>query len=367
MSLKILLVARSDLFKARGGDSIQIEKLADGLRRLGVCVDVGDAKSDFSAFDLVHVFNLTRYMDSYLAASKCAESGIPYVISPIWHSVSQMADFYFPYFSKPFSNSLLCLYFYVRELVYESGNVFYFSKLPPFQYLSACRFVVNNAAQIQANSFGELRCLEDELGIVVASSDAEIVRCGVLESDADNKINYAGKAICKKIIIAGRIEPRKNIINSILAFKKSGLAELGWELYLAGSVNNRHSRYFDKVRKIIESSSNIKYLGKISQDRLFEYFLNGAICLQASYFETIGLSALESICLGGRAVVTDRTYPDYYFDQFVEFCDPFNVDSIAQALRLESMKSSRYPKERILELNWMNFAKATLGGYRKVL
>lgn len=365
--MKLYYVSRGDLFTTPGGDSIQIKKLQSGMQSRGVSTSIISRKDLDNNVDAMHIFNLTRLSDAYAAAMFCQSNQIPYIVTPIWHSLDDMANFYFPRTPKPLRRLAISSYLMAKELYYEwkSGDL----KTPlkiilNGGYIQACNTIIAHSLQIQANSEGELQTIERELNINIPSHRKKVVRLGV------EPPTNTPPASCKTndIVLAGRIEPRKNTNNTIRSFLRSKAATEGATLYVAGAINDKHSSYTKTFfRLIAESGSSVKYLGKITQEELFAFYKSGATCLLASYFETVGLTALEALCVGGKAVVTSCTYPDYYFDDFVTYCDPYNPDDISKAIDNESRKDPRYPKERAKSLSWNSSCQATIDAYAELL
>ena len=55
--MKVLFLSRKTLFSVQGGDTVQILKTAEALRRKDVFVDVStELEPDLRGYDLVHVF-----------------------------------------------------------------------------------------------------------------------------------------------------------------------------------------------------------------------------------------------------------------------------------------------------------------------
>ena len=80
--MKLLFIVRSTLFTVRGGDTIQVEQTARHLHAIGVTADIKKAneKIDYSGYDLLHFFNITRPADMLLHIKK---SNKPFVVSTI--------------------------------------------------------------------------------------------------------------------------------------------------------------------------------------------------------------------------------------------------------------------------------------------
>ncbi len=58
--MKVAFIARTDLYRISGGDTVQIEGTAQALRQLGVTVDIhlSDEIINYNDYDLLHFFNI---------------------------------------------------------------------------------------------------------------------------------------------------------------------------------------------------------------------------------------------------------------------------------------------------------------------
>jgi len=89
--MKILFQSRIDLFNRRGGDTVQMEKTAEELEKLGVQVEIDNSPNkDLFEYDLVHLFNIDWPANVYLCAQNARNQGKPIVLSPIHHSFQEI-------------------------------------------------------------------------------------------------------------------------------------------------------------------------------------------------------------------------------------------------------------------------------------
>ncbi|MGC4059025.1 MAG: hypothetical protein QM743_13055 [Chitinophagaceae bacterium] len=82
--MKVLFISRATLYKVTGGDTIQVIKTAEELRKLGVTVDIvlSDQKNiDYAQYDLLHFFNIIRPSDMLYHIQ---QSKKPFVVSSIY-------------------------------------------------------------------------------------------------------------------------------------------------------------------------------------------------------------------------------------------------------------------------------------------
>src|SRR6187401_1088065 len=86
--MNILFLSRTTLYSNPGGDTIQISNTAQGLKKMGVNVDIqlANAKITYTAYDLIHFFNIIRPGDILFHIKA---SGKPYVVSTIFVDYSE--------------------------------------------------------------------------------------------------------------------------------------------------------------------------------------------------------------------------------------------------------------------------------------
>ena len=92
--MKILLWTRSDCFKAKGGDMVQVENTLIELKKLNVDVTVSDKNNvNLEKFDIVHLFQLDWTPETYLHAKKVKKAGKKLILSPIHHNIEEVKKF----------------------------------------------------------------------------------------------------------------------------------------------------------------------------------------------------------------------------------------------------------------------------------
>src|SRR5690554_5664891 len=83
--MKVLFQIRPDFLTNPAGDSMQMLYTKRYLNSLGVEIDVSTVYTqDYKGYDLVHLFNLTRVVETYAYSYKAYEQGIPIVLSTIY-------------------------------------------------------------------------------------------------------------------------------------------------------------------------------------------------------------------------------------------------------------------------------------------
>ena len=83
--MKVLIQSRISLFKVPGGDTTQVLKTMEYLRKLGIEVKIStELEPDLCEYDLVHLFNLIRPQETYLQARNAKKYNKKIILSPIF-------------------------------------------------------------------------------------------------------------------------------------------------------------------------------------------------------------------------------------------------------------------------------------------
>ena len=85
--MRVLMVNRSDACSRPGGDTVQMQKTCEALRKLGHIVDIKLANSLNDGqwnYDVAHVFNIQRESETWNACRALRSKGIKIAVSPIY-------------------------------------------------------------------------------------------------------------------------------------------------------------------------------------------------------------------------------------------------------------------------------------------
>ena len=100
--MKVLLRIRGDVREYPGGDYVQLLRTRETLERLGFECAVSPGLAPMPpGIDFVHLFNTTRIHETCLQFREAKRRGIPVVLTPIWHSMREMARFYSTLYKVP--------------------------------------------------------------------------------------------------------------------------------------------------------------------------------------------------------------------------------------------------------------------------
>ena len=285
-----------------------------------------------------------------MQCEQATRQGLPVVISPIWHSLAEMKRCYgrLPMFP-------ITAYLGVKEAWYARR-----SGLPPypaatFNFRGTQRRVLREARAVLPNSRMEAQTLEREAGLKPARTF--IIPFG-FDPPRVERLDWAER---RDVICAGRIEPRKNQLGVIRAFK--ALPRQGERLLLYGAWNASHRGYAERVRRELVPGW-VEYGGQLGQEDLYAAYGRARLVVLASFFETFGLVALEGIACGAAVCISDTGYTREFFQDRVRYCDPFSIGSIRDGISAALSAPPPDYSALLAGFSWDEAAAKTLEAYR---
>lgn len=362
-NLKILFISRASLFTIKGGDTIQVLKTAEVLRRSGVLIDVrlsDERNIDYNNYSLIHFFNIIRPADMLLHIKK---SNLPYVISTIY------VDYANPVAPKTrrIRDSVLNLFSSdTQEYIKTIGKaMLQGQKIVSRNYIwkghkSSVKWALKNATELLPNSENEYKRLltsygvEKKYSVIPNAADVELFNYN--EEDIKNKDR-------NMILCVARIELRKNQLNLIKA-----LNDTDFQLYLIGNPAPNHIAYYNECKKI--SGPNIHFVDAVAQIELVQYYKKAKVHVLPSWFETTGLASLEALFCGCNVVVTKYgDTGDYFNTKDFFYCDPGSITSIRAAVEKAAGQNinTQCIDNAMQKYTWQKAAEKTFSVYKKYI
>jgi len=164
------------------------------------------------------------------------------------------------------------------------------------------------------------------------------------------------------ILTVSSLDPRKNLRNLILAFKKANLKK--YKLIIIGSKNKVFADV--KIKTLIKEVSNVEFTGYVSDEKLIKLYQQAKLFVYPSLYEGFGIPPLEAMACGTPAVVSNVTsLPEIYGDA-AYYVNPYDVNDIARGiytvLKDENLQMEliRRGLERVKLFSWENSAKKLL-------
>ncbi len=318
--MNILFSSRHDVFRQSGGDTLHMLTYAHALESLGVKVFLPGQIPDQKP-DLIHHFNIGR-PESALAHLR-RFPGKPLLISSVYVDYS-LADSQNRSVLRHLSGWLL------NKQKREYWKAYYRflrrqrEKLDP-QYRKLGHAKSVNCLLKRADAV--LTASHSEAGRLAADFPDVFFRSHILPPALSSIFNVTENHSKNDdwILCAARFEPLKNQLRLIKAVKGTT-----FKLFLAGIAAPNHKAYLARCKQAADN--NVVFLGSLSQSELLYYYQKCAIHALPSFFETTGLSTLEALSQGCKAVVgAGSDVRDIFVDR-VHYADPRNENSIRKAL-----------------------------------
>lgn len=357
--MKVLFITRATLYKDKGGDTVQVLKTAEYLRKEQVSVDIKltNEQINYAEYDLLHFFNIIRPADILIHMHR---SGKPYVVSTIFveyteyekNARSGMAGMLF----RTLSPDLIEYIKVVARFIVNGEKI-----LSP-QYLllgqrRSIRKIIQKAALLLPNSNSEYRRLERHYGISHAYRAIPNAIEPALFSQQEKFDKDPSLVIC-----VGRIEGRKSQLNLIRALNGTK-----YKLCIIGGASTNQAQYFENCKQ--EAGPNVTFIDNIPQQELIAYYGKAKVHVLASWFETTGLSSLEAAAMGCNIVITDKGDTKEYFEDYAWYCDPSSPSSILAAIEEAAKAPPSQPlRSKIYtHYTWQNTAIKTLEAYQEII
>lgn len=302
--LNILFCIRKDYLTNMAGDTVQLLKTAEYLRGKGFFIVINNGTIfDYSGYDVVHLFNLTRITETYEYFKIAQKYNKPIVLTPIYWDLS-------------------AFYQHMNDL----------QSLRQWEYDKQFRQeIIRGSTLIFPSSHLEMEALESENA---ASFPFAIIYSGVSPNhvakseDADTlkKINE----IKPYLFCAARVCPRKNQLSLCEIAHK-----MGFHVILAGNANTKH--YLEQCLMY----SNVHFWGFANEKELPILYENAALHVLCSFLETPGLSSLEAASFGTKIVSTSQGSAKEYFKDLAVYCDPYDKNHIKDSIQIGLLQKNQ--------------------------
>ena len=187
--------------------------------------------------------------------------------------------------------------------------------------------------------------------------------------------------VCKKlglthggyILAVGTLEPRKNLISLVRAFRLLPL-ELSrrYPLVIAGMGGWQHEET-DQEMALLERQGLLRILGQIEEDALPSLYAAAGLFVYPSIYEGFGLPPLEAMATGTPVIVSDRASLPEVVGEAGLCIDPQDIDAMAEILRgvmedpQRRMNMAAAGIQRSRLFTWQHCARETLAVYREAM
>ncbi|MDB5109056.1 MAG: hypothetical protein JWR67_170 [Mucilaginibacter sp.] len=353
--MKVAIIARSTLYAVPGGDTVQAVQTAKQLEIIGITTEIrlSNELIAYEQYDLLHFFNIIRPADILYHSRKSRK---PYVVSTILCNYSEYDKYHRKGLSILFSNLSADSIEYLKTIARWLLGKDHLSSL---SYIwkgqrNSIIEILHKSAMILPNS-------ESEYNRVVQTYTGNLKHL-VVPNGVNPKLFKHDPLINKDpylVLCVARIEGLKNQLNLIKALNGTQ-----FKLLIIGAYAPNQAAYYHHCRSI--ASSNIVFIDHIPQSALVKYYQQAKVHILPSWFETTGLSSIESALMGCNIVITDKGDAKEYFGGDAFYCDPAKPQSIYDAV-LKASKAAFNEKlsEKILKhYTWEQAALQTQKAYQ---
>lgn len=327
--LKILVQNRPDARTRPGGDTVQMDWTVKCLREAGHFVDVSLAhRPALAEYAVVHLFNLTRPIDTFIQARHAQDQGKPYTLSSVYWNLDSAIPwraYVFPArwwrrLPEGLRGAITRRRFTARAERQIGAKLEAGWQRPE----DLQREVVLGAQCIFPNSCAEMEHLRRQFGGVPDERFLVVLNGVAVDQPGEPQISAADR---RPFLCAGAIGPRKNQLNLVKAFRLLP----NERLRIVGDVAQGCERYRRAVRAA--SGANVEFVGAVPREAMMNIYAGARALVQPSYIETPGLAAMEAVALGLPVVVADVEPVREYFAELAHYCAPDSPTSIAVACR----------------------------------
>jgi glycosyltransferase involved in cell wall biosynthesis len=169
------------------------------------------------------------------------------------------------------------------------------------------------------------------------------------------------------LLAVGNLQPRKNLVRLIAAFRQLVAAGADDDLIIVGPEHHGAQQVLDAAR---EASGRVRFTGYLNDLQLAACYRLATIYVFPSLFEGFGLPPIEAMSHGVPVACSRAGAMPEVCGDAVEYFDPLDVESMAAALTRLLHDSGR--RAELIEAglaqcrrySWTDAARETFGVYR---
>ena len=175
------------------------------------------------------------------------------------------------------------------------------------------------------------------------------------------------------IVFIGSIEPRKNLVRLLEAYKELLKWSTKWKLVIVGSSNYWKGSLVEKKVEQLGIKDKVIFTGYVKDADLPAIYNGADLFCFPSLYEGFGLPVLEAMACGTPVITSKCSSLPEVVGEAAVLVDPFNVNEIFSAMRriLSEPELARELHkrglERVAHFSWERTAHETIAVYEKVL
>jgi glycosyltransferase involved in cell wall biosynthesis/tetratricopeptide (TPR) repeat protein len=317
--MRVLMQNRPNTFTERGGDTVVVERLSQGLAERGIDVTVDVAGTENPAdYDLVHLFNFATTELTTELAKRAKNAGVPFVVTTLYEDL--------PNFHHQSHVVAIKLLEYVDRNQdrrwWEALNVDLGAVVPAERF--RVDWLVENGAALFTNGAGETAAISRDFPM--ASQIVEVPLGHEIGRMVGPELFEREYGVRDFVLCVGRIETRKNQLMLLKALEDSDVT-----VVFAGGGFSYQPEYDNAVRAFKRKGRTI-ILDRVTPEMLSSAYAACRIHALPSWYELPGLVSLEAAAHGKNIVVTRMGTTADYVGTKAFYCQPWDPDSINAAI-----------------------------------
>lgn len=172
----------------------------------------------------------------------------------------------------------------------------------------------------------------------VPADRVDVVHNGVsavyapLASEEQHKVRDKLTGGAPYLICVGSMHARKNVARLLLAFDRIAAEQPIMRLVFVGE-QMFHDARMEEAWAQVKHKDRVVFTGRLGQQELRRTLGAAMALVYVSYFEGFGIPVAEAMKCGVPVVCADATSLPEVAGDAALYCDPFNVDDIARAMR----------------------------------
>ncbi len=134
------------------------------------------------------------------------------------------------------------------------------------------------------------------------------------------------------ILTVGRIEPRKNHLSLLIAYKKlrHRLDNVG-PLVIVGKPDFGYARFFEKIKEL-ELEQHVKIISSLEDDMLPDIYRAARLFVYPSYAEGFGIPPIEAMASGVPVISSNTTAISEVVGNGGILVDPIDINEITEQM-----------------------------------
>lgn len=367
--MKIAFVNRKDCLEHRGGDTVQMLLTKEYLEKnFPVKIDICLSKEEINnEYDLIHIFNIQNYEESYEYIQTANKLGIKTVVSTIYWDLNHVRYLNIHY--KLFNSEKYLNNCFINYIIKVICFIFMKFRIQNWKQILKTRKILLEADCLLPNSDEELKIVAKDFYIgfnklkMKSISIPNAVKENVKQESNIQKISFENY-----VLMVGRIESIKNqlsVVKALMEYPQIPIVIIG------RISDNTDNAYINELKYYSNKRGNVHYISEIPHNKINDYYKKATVHVLASFRESPGLVSLEALQNGCEIVVSDENYCPikyYKFNTLGHICNPFDILSIKNAiLEAYQIKKNNADEKYFQFFSYENAAKLTYESYLKVM